>query len=51
LLNYYVLKGGWFDPGGFHSRLPSFLSPITDFLTISDIAINKVGFDKMRFMN
>jgi len=45
---------GVFDPGDFHFRLPSFLSPTVDFsgpslrsLTV----IHKVGLDKIQIVN
>jgi len=49
-----VLKGGWFDPGHFYFRLPSFLSPTVDFpgLSLQSLSvIDKVGLNKIRTVN
>jgi len=50
-LKYYVLKGGWFDPSEFHFRLPSFLQLRWAFTTASVTAIDKIGPDKLQFVN
>jgi len=47
LSKYYVLKGGWFDPGDFHFGIPSFLSPNVDFPGVSVTVMEKVDLDKM----